>query len=768
MQTGRLPPLVAAVLVCSLAAAPLPAAASSAAFPPSPAGLDERDLERAIAALTEGLLASRDPKQQWEPARVPSEESRQQAGGYTALAALALVQAGVPSQDPRLAPAIDWLKATQSEGTYAIAVRIMLWASLPDAYRPQLEQDLRTLLAGFSERAAGWDYVGRPNSTLRDNSITQFASLALAMAARRGVAVPPRIWELLERRYLEMQLADGGWNYQGRGEARGSMTAAGVATLFMLDRLRTPAPRARSARSASDAAILRGLGWLESRFDAERHPGHHDHFIYWLYSLERAALAGGLGRIGDRDWFREGAVETIRRLCEPDPGSGGARWRVREKTPRGAAIRLHERAMGLLFLVRGGVPVAVGVLADPRSPMTSGTREMATLTEWLGETAQREFNWLRIDPSEPVETWLVPALLWWEPASLPPADDPLWPRLGAFMARGGLLVGEFSGLPSSERSRARSVLATLHRGLAWSEVGPTHPLRGVLFRLPARTPRLEALGSGGRDWAIASFEGDLTRGIAAGPARGREAFETFANLWLTAIETDQAWPRLRSWSAACASTSPQEPIRVIELRHGDRDDPEPAALALAAAAVSGRLGRRIEISSVPIAELPQAPPAALAILRGIEPPSWGAEAWEAIDRHLAQGGTLLIETPGGRGGFTAAVEAELSRRLGSPARPIAGGESPGGVDATPFRRVAFRSSTAREEGAAAAAARLRAITVGGRICVLASREDLSTAWLARPREGLHGYAPAAAIDLLEQILRIGMANRGAAAERARP
>lgn len=264
---------------------------------------------------------------------------------------------------------------------------------------------------------------------------------------------------------------------------------------------------------------------------------------------------------------------------------------------------------------------------------------------------------------------------------------------------------------------------------------------------------------GGRDWAIASFEGDLARGIAGGHARGREAFETFANLWLTAIETDQAWPRLRSWSAAKGLASPDEPIRVIELRHGERDDPEPAALPLAAAAISNRLGRRIEISAVPLAELSEAPPGVLAILRGIEPPAWGGEAWEAIERYLALGGTLLVETPGGRGEFTAAVEAELSRRLGSPPRPIAGGEPPGGVDAAAFRRVAFRSTTAREEGAASAASRVRAISIGGRIGVLSSREDLSTAWLARPREGLHGYAPAAAIDLLEQIVRIGMANR---------
>ncbi len=762
MPRGRLLLLAAAALLGGLLIA-TPAAASP--FPPTAASLDEADLDRAIAALAEGLLAARDPVRQWEPKRVPAEESRQQGGGYTAIVALALVQAGVPSQDARLAPAIEWLRGREIEGTYALAVRTMLWASLPDSYRRDLEGDVRSLLAGFSAKAAGWDYTGRPQSTLRDNSITQFASLALAMAARRGVEIPPRMWEMLEQRYLEMQLADGGWNYQGRGEARGSMTAAGVATLFMLDRLRMPAAGRNRGGRGSEAAILRGLEWLERHFDPARHPGHHDHFIYWLYSLERAALAGGLGRLGRRDWFREGAAEAIARLCEPDPSAKAPRWRMREKTPRGGAIRAHEHAMGLLYLVRGSVPVAVGVLTDPGEAVTSGTREMAILTEWLGETAQREFNWLRIESSDPIETWLVPAVLWWQPERLPTADDPRWAKLATHLARGGLLVGEFAGLPAAERTRARTTLASLHRGLAWSEVDAGHPLRRRLFPLPPRTPRLEVLSMGGREWAVASFEGDLARGIASGPQRGREAFEAFANLWITAIETDQAWPRLRSWQVppavpAAAGGGSDAPLTILAIQHGDRDDPEPASLAAAMRPLSQRLGREVAVVPTEIALLDGAPAGSLAILRGIDAPAWEEASWASLARFADRGGTLLVETCGGRGEFAAAVESALARRLGSDPLPLAAvADLPEGVDAASLRRVAYRSSTAREEGAAFAAARMRAIVKDGRIVVLASREDLSLALLGRPREGVHGYAPATAIDLLELAARIAASAR---------
>lgn len=269
---------------------------------------------------------------------------------------------------------------------------------------------------------------------------------------------------------------------------------------------------------------------------------------------------------------------------------------------------------------------------------------------------------------------------------------------------------------------------------------------------------------GGREWAVASFEGDLARGIANGPARGREAFEAFANLWITAIETDQAWPRLRSWSLPPASSPPASdaPLALLTIRHGDRDDPEPAALAIAIPPLSQRLGRPVALSPIEIARLGDAPATGLAILRGIDAPDWSEETWASLATFAAGGGTLLIETTGGRGGFAAAVESELARRLGSDPRPLAAiAALPEGVDAASLRRVAYRSSTARGEGAAFAAARLRAILSGGRVAVLVSREDLSVGLLGRPREGVHGYAPAAALDLLEIACRIAVAREPA-------
>ena len=735
---------------------------SHATFPPDAASITAADLDRAIEALSTGLLEAKDPRRFWEPRKLPADEAKQ-TSGWTAIVLLALIEAGISPQDPRIADAVDTLAAASLDGTYAVSVRAMVWASLPERHRRRLEADASWLLSGFSAESRGWDYRQQPQSRREDNSITQFASLALWLASARGVEVPSRLWEMLEARYLASQLPDGGWNYEGRGEPRGSMTAAGVATLFMLDRERDPR---RREREQVETAIAQGLAWLDARFDPSRNPGHHDHEVYWLYSLERAALAGGLSRLGGRDWFREGAAALVAKLCEPDPDDPSV-WRLRRETPRGATIRLHEHALGLLYLLRGRVPVAIGVLAEPGSGPLEGSREASVFSDWLGETAEREFNWLRIEPTAPVESWLEPAILWWAPRDAEAWDDASFDEsLRRFLVSGGLLVADFGTLPARDREAMKSKLASLLPGTEWTRTEASHPLRRSLFALSNRAPATESLSNGPRDLVIACFDGSLARGLEQGPDRAREAFRLLANLWVMSTETDQAWPRLRRWAASTLEIPPPPAgaaglRRIAIVRHGEGDDPEPGAVELAKATLETRLGSPLEIVDVAIEALPEEASSGrptLAFLRGTKPPRWSDPYWKALATFIDRGGTLLVESPGGRGGFAEAVEEELVRRLGRPAFPLAndpllaGDETSGRED---LRRATYRPATARTSGTAVSACRLRGLRdANGRLAVVTSSLDLSFALIGRPREGIDGYSQASALALLARILEL--------------
>ena len=158
------------------------------------------------------------------------------------------------------------------DGTYAVAMRANLWAMLPPKFDPLLAADTKWLIDGFSERAAGWTYRQNSNTTRRDNSITQYGALALWAAASRGVAVQQRYWQMLEDRFLQMQLDDGGWNYTGDGQSTGSMTAAGLATLFITQDLlhsQEFVPINPNRQTASQTAIENALRWMDDNFAAD-------------------------------------------------------------------------------------------------------------------------------------------------------------------------------------------------------------------------------------------------------------------------------------------------------------------------------------------------------------------------------------------------------------------------------------------------------------------------------------------------------------------
>jgi hypothetical protein len=133
--------------------------------------------------------------------------------------------------------------------TYDVALTALALDELDRRkYRPVIE-GLRALPAGKSSSRTGmWDYrtsvEGRvavnaqgQNSGDGDHSNSQFALLGLIAAQRSGIPIAPGCSERRARHWTEARNPDGGWGYgssRGQAGSYGSMTAAGVASLFLL------------------------------------------------------------------------------------------------------------------------------------------------------------------------------------------------------------------------------------------------------------------------------------------------------------------------------------------------------------------------------------------------------------------------------------------------------------------------------------------------------------------------------------------------------
>lgn len=177
-----------------------------------------------------------------------------------------------------------------------------------------------------------------------DNSNTQFASLALWVARRHGLPVETAL-KRVDARFRTMQHEDGGWGYfdpntkmsRGpMGRSTASMTCAGLLGLAVADgavseSARQHNPRAKPPRDINkDTRVRRGLMALSTTIGrpVEKKEGRRTgrsaaipqiggRSYYFLWSLERVAVALDLKTIGKKDWYSWGA-EILLNNQQPD------------------------------------------------------------------------------------------------------------------------------------------------------------------------------------------------------------------------------------------------------------------------------------------------------------------------------------------------------------------------------------------------------------------------------------------------------------------
>jgi hypothetical protein len=176
-----------------------------------------------------------------------------------------------------------------------------------DNLSPEIRQQLRNIKR-IAEAVQARPAVD-PFPGVGDNSNTQFAALALWVARRHGLPVDAALAQV-GKRFRTTQNADGGWGYvPGRvltGRSIPTMTCAGVLGLTLAH------GTARGGDPRKDKALENGLLALGSVIGDPVGPRGQVTLIggrayYFLWSLERVAVALDLKRIGKKDWYGWGA-----------------------------------------------------------------------------------------------------------------------------------------------------------------------------------------------------------------------------------------------------------------------------------------------------------------------------------------------------------------------------------------------------------------------------------------------------------------------------
>ncbi|MEW6251409.1 MAG: DUF4159 domain-containing protein [Planctomycetota bacterium] len=705
-------------------------------------------VEAAIQKAVARIRAARKPTGHWEE-QTPDHEYWT---GTSGLAVLSLLYAGVNAREEELDQTLSWLAAQNLQRTYTYAVRAHVFALVPGRkYASRLQGDLDWLIKAAGARgtpavgAYNYTPIESPNSRW-DNSNTQFGVLGVWMAAEAGQTVPDTYWEAVAEHWLGCQNADGGWSYEKGGETRGTMTAAGVASLFVaLDQ------RYAGQKEAGpiETAIERGLDWIGREYGPANIESASQWLYYYLYGLERVGRASGYKYFRDKDWFRSGAEYLLQRQ-DPKGGWGGS----------GDMDDIRNTAFGLMFLCHGRAPLVFNKLQHGPD-WNRRLRDAAGVTRFASRAFERLLNWQIVRLDGTLEDLLEAPVLYVYGESKWTLDDVEVQKLQEYCKRGGLIfmvAGKEPFRQTFEELAQRAFPQYRLRTLP-----PTHLLFSgeVQFELKD-PPVLQEINNGVRtlilfagrnptsDWDPA---GSWNRGLVRGKAEAD--FHLAANVYLYATDKSYIRSRLQTPTIVKQKRDTPQTIKLARLSYAGKWDIEPYGWTRLEAYMNNETGVRLLVNApVAIAGL-DAKEYPVAHVTGTGAFKFTADERKALRQFLTGGGTLLADAAGGSPEFTSSLEAELREitltepRAVPPDAPLLTGAGlPEGIDlgGVEYRRAA--RSLARGQKYP----RLMSFQVRRRHAVIYSPLDLSTGLLGTPVFNVEGYDPGGALQIMRNML----------------
>jgi hypothetical protein len=283
-----------------------------AATAPVPQEADEKfttDVAAAREKAVKFLKGQQSPQGNWEG--VALNFLADMEGGSTALVTLALLEAGVPADDPAVKKAVEYLAKLPPKKTYVVSLTTQVLAKAdPKKHADQIQKNadwLTDTAIGFKKdgRLEGWSY---PGNSVSDNSNTHFAVSGLHAATAAGAKVDPKLWPAVREYYVRTR-RDRGWPYHngnfGDGQASSSMTAAALLGLTLA------AKHDKQNADAGKEAFEKGMtNLLAGGLSSTKSEGC---MLMTTAELGRAIGSPTL-KAGKKEvaWYREGAEKLVK------------------------------------------------------------------------------------------------------------------------------------------------------------------------------------------------------------------------------------------------------------------------------------------------------------------------------------------------------------------------------------------------------------------------------------------------------------------------
>lgn len=756
-----------------------------------PAQITDDEVRNSLQAGVDFLIKERQADGSWHDGDYSSYPT-----GVTSLCTLALLNAGMTTEDPEVAEALNYLRRqTPLKRTYTVALQTLVFcAAEPNKDIQQIRRNVSWLVRAQRRGARSSGSWGYSDDKIEqeDPSNAQFALLALYEAERVGVPVPDATWRLAIEYWKRIQRADGSFGYAEGQPSTGSMTCAGIGSMIIasgqvskLDaKVTKDGVQCCASVDDEDDSIERALDWLGKHFSVKRNPTSRRleglpgmYHYYYLYALERVGRLAGRRFIGEHDWYREG-VEALLELQDDLSGY----WNGRDQ--------LTCTAFSVLFLSKGRRPILVSkIKRRPEDDWNRHRHDVSHLTQHVEKRWQQDLTWQVVDlaAASAEDLWQSPILFISGRDALEVAKTEK-EALQAYIKLGGFVFAENCCEGDGFDRDFRALMKELFP--EDGEAGPLrllpkdHPIWFAEQRVnPEYLRPLEGIDACCRTgvvycpenlscyWELAKPERSKKETLPEAVAAEVEACLAIGANVVTYATGRELRKKLDQQDLVSVvksnATLDRAALYVAKLQHDGGSDDAPSALANLLAVVGQQtlLPVSAEQRLLPAID-PNLPDYPIAFMHGRRSFRWSQAERKAIRRYIENGGVLFADAICAQPDFADAFRREMTaifpnRSLTriSPDHPMFTSEFHG----HDLQTVTLREPRQRERRDDPLSVRtekirplLEGIEVDGRFVVMFSPYDMSCALENRPSLECRGYTREDAAKIATNIILYAM------------
>jgi hypothetical protein len=748
----------------------------SAAITRAEIPLTEENVDQAVQRAVEFIKSARVTEEHWEQ----DQAGGKFYGGDSGLALLALLYADEDPRSSEMSRSLKWFADLKLTETYTVGTRAHVFALVPGKQaRSILQKDVDWLMnAGGQADAKDPGAYGYKSGDRRwDNSNSQYGVLGVWMAAEAGVRIKRDYWELVAAHWLKHQGDDGGWGYTASDKSTGAMTAAGLATLYVLyDYLYYSR---RTGLGELNYRVEQALDWTHSNFSTENPNGEDRWKYYYLYGVERVGRASGRKYFRDRDWFKVGAAHLLDTQLEDGswPGESG----------HGDFTMSHLRntAFALMFICHGRAPVLFNKLHyippemrdsigealpyDPNDPDKNDLeatrrfdwnrhpRDLAGLTRAAQGRFEKLLNWQIITLDSSIHDFFEAPVLYMTGNEAWTFTDDDRKKLREYALRGGLLLAAPADRGTAFVESMKQLAGELFPDTPLEPLPSEHPLiSGDAGSTLEPTPTLLAVSHGQR---LLMVIGEEDIGLSWQRYRTGQRSNVDLDLGLNTYlyATDKSTPKTRLASPLLADKQvrPDGQVLLARIKHSGNWNPEPYGWLRLATYLQNETAKKLTIGWGITLDSPKLGAAQVAHITGDEPLKLSDAERRGLRKFLTEGGILFADATDGQTAFYDSLIAELQEVLPGDLSPlnkqnplITGKGIPGAtsIAAVDYRRSARRVSRGQKTP------QLWVYNLQQQPAVILSPLDVNTGLLGTQVYDCVGYQPDSALKITRNVL----------------